>query len=107
MPCTVHFPRMMADWPQLPTCVTPCSHPMSFSYSEGSKLVMPPLSPAVLCSSHHSIILSYALAASSSWSKQPGRWVGAGAAAGVRGQQQVWREQEGGGGEHAQEGGGA
>ena len=38
----------------------------------GSKLVMPPpLMPEVLCSSHHSIILSYARAACSSWSKQP------------------------------------
>ena len=32
---------------------------------------MPPLTPAALCSSHHSIILSYARAACSSWSKQP------------------------------------
>lgn len=28
------------------------------SAPEGSKLVMPPLTPAALCSSHHSIILS-------------------------------------------------
>ena len=48
-----------------------CSQANSFSYSCGSKLVMPLLTPAALCSSHHSIILSYARAASSSWSKQP------------------------------------
>lgn len=54
-----------------PTCVTLCNHAMSFSYSVASKLVMPPLTVVVLCSSHHSIILSYARAASASWSKQP------------------------------------
>ncbi len=54
-----------------PTCETCCSQAMSSVYSDGSKLVMPPLTPAALCSSHQSIILSYARAASSSWSKHP------------------------------------
>ena len=54
------------------TWVMVCSQARSFSYSVGSKLVMPPpFTPLVLCSSHHSIILSYARAACSSWSKQP------------------------------------
>ena len=52
-------------------CVTEDSWCRSFSYSVGSKLVMPPLTPLVLCSSHQSIILSYARAACSSWSKHP------------------------------------
>lgn len=52
-------------------CVHCCSQGMSFSYSLASKFVMPPLTPVLLCISHHSIILSYAFAASSSLSKQP------------------------------------
>mmetsp|Transcript_21900 Transcript_21900/g.55140 ORF Transcript_21900/g.55140 Transcript_21900/m.55140 type:complete len:278 (+) Transcript_21900:467-1300(+) len=44
---------------------------MTSWYSETSKLVMPPLTDALWCSSHQIIILSYARAASVSWSKQP------------------------------------
>ena len=60
-----------AGWSVRHTCEMPCSQATSPSYSAGSKLVMPPFTPLTLCSSHHSIILSYARAACSSRSKQP------------------------------------
>jgi hypothetical protein len=55
----------------LHTCAMERSHGMSHSYFEASSFVMPPFAPAVLCSSHQIIILSYAEAAWSSRSKHP------------------------------------
>lgn len=69
----LHAPSRPASWQpskhsdcQYTLHAGPCRRP-----PEGSKLVMPPLTPAALCSSHQSIILSYARAACSSWSKHP------------------------------------
>ena len=70
--CVLAYGKKLGDQQRQRACEMVCSQTRSFSYSVGSKLVMPPpLTPLVLCSSHHSIILSYARAACSSWSKHP------------------------------------